>query len=328
MKARTILLEIMFLPLLCTVATPARAQVGNADFQRAVQDYQGSLVGLDEAAADAAAEKVIRMAATMNDLPPIPEEARKHFLHGTLIFKNAKTILDYNGAVFEFGQAIFYAPWWPEARYNRALAWEAMGKYSHAIQNFKLYLLFKLPETEARTVQDRIFTPLKPRRKKRPGTLGRRLIRTEEKNYEDENIAFWTYASFAVLRHRHSGQEQTANAQQTFNQYVADLQSNPNDTALRGKIIALAQTMRPAPAIPEEARGHYVMATTFAEKAKSDTERARDSSDLKMASAGFERAVAEYKAALLAASRGGPMRIRSRPSRRRLPGSMTMPSPA
>ena len=96
-------------------------------------------------------------------------------------------------------------------------------------------------------------------------------------------------------------QAQTANSQQTLNQYVVDLQSNPNDTALRGKIIALAQIMRPAPAIPEEARGHYVMATTFAEKVKSDTERARDSSDLKLASAGFERAVAEYKAALLAA---------------------------
>lgn len=96
-------------------------------------------------------------------------------------------------------------------------------------------------------------------------------------------------------------QAQTANAQQTFNQYVADLQSNPNDTALRGKIIALAQTMRPAPAIPEEARGHYVMAQEFAEKAKNDTERAKDSSDLKLASAGFARAVAEYKAVLLAA---------------------------
>jgi len=94
---------------------------------------------------------------------------------------------------------------------------------------------------------------------------------------------------------------QTANPHDTLNQYVADLQSNPSDTALRGKIIALAQSMRPAPAIPEEARGHYVMATTFAEKAKSDTERAKDSSDLKLASAGFERAVAEYKAALLAA---------------------------
>jgi tetratricopeptide (TPR) repeat protein len=96
-------------------------------------------------------------------------------------------------------------------------------------------------------------------------------------------------------------QAQTANSQQTLNQYVADLQSNPSDTALRGKIIALALTMRPAPAIPEEARGHYVMATTFAEKAKSDTERAKNDSDLKLANAGFERAVAEYKAALLVA---------------------------
>ena len=94
---------------------------------------------------------------------------------------------------------------------------------------------------------------------------------------------------------------QAPNSQQALNQYVVDLQSSPNDTALRGKIIALAQSMRPAPAIPEEARGHYVMATTFAEKAKSDTERAKDSSDLKLASAGFKRAVAEYKAALLAA---------------------------
>lgn len=75
--------------------------------------------------------------------------------------------------------------------------------------------------------------------------------------------------------------------QQTLSQYVADLQSNPNDTALRGKIIALAQSMRPAPAIPEEARGHYVMAATFVEQAKDNT--------------GFQRAVTEYKAALLAA---------------------------
>jgi tetratricopeptide (TPR) repeat protein len=94
---------------------------------------------------------------------------------------------------------------------------------------------------------------------------------------------------------------QAGSPQQTLNQYVAELQSNPNDAALRGKIIALAQSMRPAPAIPEEARGHYVMATTFAEKAKSDTERAKNDSDLKLANAGFVRAVAEYKAALLAA---------------------------
>ena len=75
--------------------------------------------------------------------------------------------------------------------------------------------------------------------------------------------------------------------QQTFQQYVADLQGSPNDTALRGKIIALAQTMNPPPAIPEEAREHYVMAATFMESAKDAT--------------GFGRAVEQYKAALLVA---------------------------
>ena len=40
--------------------------------------------------------------------------------------------------------------------------------------------------------------------------------------------------------------------QQTLQQYVADLQSNPNDAALRGKIIALAQTMRTPPAVPAD----------------------------------------------------------------------------
>ena len=49
----------------------------------------------------------------------------------------------------------------------------------------------------------------------------------------------------------------------TLNQYISDLQKNPNDYALREKIIKHVQTMRPAPAIPEEARRHYVMALTL-----------------------------------------------------------------
>ena len=75
--------------------------------------------------------------------------------------------------------------------------------------------------------------------------------------------------------------------QQTLNQYIADLQKNPDDNALREKIIKHVQAMKPKPAIPETAREHYVMATTFIEKAKD--------------SAGYERAIEEYKAALLAA---------------------------
>ena len=47
---------------------------------------------------------------------------------------------------------------------------------------------------------------------------------------------------------------QSSNPQQTLNQYISDLQKNPNDYALREKIIRHVQTMKPAPAVPEEAR--------------------------------------------------------------------------
>ncbi len=56
--------------------------------------------------------------------------------------------------------------------------------------------------------------------------------------------------------------------QHTLDQYVSDLQKNPNDNALRETIIHHVQTMRPSPAIPEEARRHYIMAKTFYKDAK------------------------------------------------------------
>jgi tetratricopeptide (TPR) repeat protein len=150
MKTRAILYRLILLPLFCAIAIPARAQTGNADFQQAVTSYQQS-------PSDATAEKAIRMAAAMDQLPPIPEEARRHFVRGTALFKDAKSPDDYKQVLFEFGQATSLAPWWPEARYNRALAWEAAGDYALAIRNLKLYLLFKLSETDARTAQDKIY---------------------------------------------------------------------------------------------------------------------------------------------------------------------------
>ena len=54
----------------------------------------------------------------------------------------------------------------------------------------------------------------------------------------------------------------------SLEQYVSDLQRNPGDSALREKIIKLAQAMNPSPAIPEEARRHYVLAKTLFEGAK------------------------------------------------------------
>jgi tetratricopeptide (TPR) repeat protein len=40
--------------------------------------------------------------------------------------------------------------------------------------------------------------------------------------------------------------------QEILNQYISDLQKNPNDNALREKIIKLAQQLQPPPVVPEE----------------------------------------------------------------------------
>jgi tetratricopeptide (TPR) repeat protein len=82
-------------------------------------------------------------------------------------------------------------------------------------------------------------------------------------------------------------QAQSAMSQETLNQYLADLQRNPADNNLREKIISLTQAMTPAPAIPEEARRHFVRAVTMQ----------REAINLN----GYELAVNAYNQALLIA---------------------------
>jgi hypothetical protein len=62
---------------------------------------------------------------------------------------------------------------------------------------------------------------------------------------------------------------QAQTPQQTLNQYISDLQKNPNDNALREKIIKHVQTMKPAPAIPEEAERYMARGAAAAKGAKN-----------------------------------------------------------
>jgi len=71
-----------------------------------------------------------------------------------------------------------------------------------------------------------------------------------------------------------------------FQQVLQHFTANPTDAA-RLHVIQLAQGLGTLPEIPEEARGHYVMAVVYGNSAT-------DSGD-------YERAITEYKAALLAA---------------------------
>lgn len=87
----------------------------------------------------------------------IPEEARKHFVIGTTLFKEAKTSDDFVQVEREFKQAADLAPHWPDPRYNLALTKEAAGDFAGSMADLKLYQQFKLPDVEARTVQDKIY---------------------------------------------------------------------------------------------------------------------------------------------------------------------------
>jgi tetratricopeptide (TPR) repeat protein len=80
---------------------------------------------------------------------------------------------------------------------------------------------------------------------------------------------------------------QAQTPQQTLNQYVAELQKNPNDYALREKIIKHVQTMKPAPAVPEEAKRYLSRGIAAMKEAKSKDD--------------FKDAVNEFEKAALAA---------------------------
>ena len=80
-----------------------------------------------------------------------------------------------------------------------------------------------------------------------------------------------------------SANAQSTNSQDTLKQYVVDLQKNPGDNMLREKIIKLAQEMNPPPAIPEEARRHYVKARALSEDPKQPSDFADAAEEFRQA---------------------------------------------
>ncbi len=88
-------------------------------------------------------------------------------------------------------------------------------------------------------------------------------------------------AAFVVAPVAHA---QPITAQTTLKEYISNLQKNPNNTALREKIIRHVQTMRTPPAIPDDARRYMNRGMAAAEDAKNE----KDFSD---AAEEFQKAV-------------------------------------
>ncbi len=66
-----------------------------------------------------------------------------------------------------------------------------------------------------------------------------------------------------------SGASHAESPRARFDKMLAQLQQSPNDSALREKVIKTAHGMKPAPAVPEEARRHFVKASVLEKDAKT-----------------------------------------------------------
>jgi tetratricopeptide (TPR) repeat protein len=91
-------------------------------------------------------------------------------------------------------------------------------------------------------------------------------------------LVFTLLVAFASPAHA-----QISSSQQTLSQYLSDLQKNPNDYALRERIIKHVQAMKPAPGIPEEARRHLVRGSTLIKEAKTQTDFTQGTDEFKQA---------------------------------------------
>ena len=142
-------LALAFLAL--TASAFAQEQNAREQFKNAVAAYQKTASGENALA-------VIKLYKQIEPPPAVPEEAREPFVMGATILKKASSPADAGKAVDLFTQSLAIAPWFAEARYNRALARETAGQFGEAMDDLKLYLEFKLTDTERREAQDKIYS--------------------------------------------------------------------------------------------------------------------------------------------------------------------------
>jgi hypothetical protein len=97
------------------------------------------------------------LATLVHALNTVPEEARRAFVQGTTLAKEAKTPEQQLLAVESFQKAVDLAPRWGPALYNLAVAQELAGRYIDAQATLKRYIAAKPGEKEIRKAQDKIY---------------------------------------------------------------------------------------------------------------------------------------------------------------------------
>jgi hypothetical protein len=125
---------------------------------RKEQEFNQNLVEYQRAKSSEAALKVIWSAVRMQQLPPVPAEANKHFVLGSKLFGEAKTSEQLKQCADEFSSAIQHAPWFALAHYKLALVNEALGNDREAVDGLKIYQIFDLSNEDYYNVKAKIYT--------------------------------------------------------------------------------------------------------------------------------------------------------------------------
>ena len=102
-------------------------------------------------------EKIVKLAIGIKPVLAIPEEARRSFIIGETMFKQAKTLRPAYEAANAFQTASTLAPWWGEAYWNLAVAQQFIGQYVGAKESLRFYLLTNLSAADRRAAQDRLY---------------------------------------------------------------------------------------------------------------------------------------------------------------------------
>jgi hypothetical protein len=104
---------------------------------------------------DVLRDKIIALAKKLK--PPVPEAARRAFIRGTTAFTSAKNPSGFTRAAERFEEASNIAPWWSDAYFNLAKAFQASQDYDASLRALKLYMATASSKADLRQGQDMIY---------------------------------------------------------------------------------------------------------------------------------------------------------------------------
>jgi tetratricopeptide (TPR) repeat protein len=99
-------------------------------------------------------EKIARAAATIVPSLAVPEDARRYFVRGQILEKQAKLPSDYDLAIQNYKKALLIAPWWSDGNYRLGMILERTQQYSDAIEALKISVLADPHGARARAAKD------------------------------------------------------------------------------------------------------------------------------------------------------------------------------